>query len=165
MWPCGSSRLHKRYKGERRRKDFLPRREIAEVLHCLSRVPFTLTVGAGSTAAFCPMPWLLCWDVPLTKDPFRRNVFWETSQHNCRRKICPLLTLITVWRGNQRVSDTWGEQQHEREVPRLTRRAADLRGQRDNLGNRRLEKMWGRCALIKTITKIACSEKERLSKE
>ena len=54
-------------------------------------------------------------------------------------------------------------QQHEKEVPRLTR-SADLGGKRDNSGNRReVKKKKKHCegsALVKTITKIGCSEKQ-----
>lgn len=134
-WHEGSSRLHKRCKGERR-QDLLPRREL---LRCLSAKaqPILCRLGRGPQPTCLPHA-----PFPAGTDPSQRTLSGESplgekNQHSCRRNTCHLLTLIVVWKDNQQISDTWENQQHEREVPRLTRQTAHVGGKRDNSGNRR----------------------------
>ena len=123
------------HKGKRRRKDTLPRRGLRKFLHWESRVLFILAFGEGSPA--CLPPRLPCWGVLFTKNLFRGEAFWGNQSNTIREETLASYHSHQNVKGAKNKYQLFVEtQQHEKEVPRLTR-SADRGGKGDNSGNRR----------------------------
>lgn len=79
----------------------------------------------------CQPPKLPFWGVLFTK-----NLLGKPIKHNHRRNACQLSQSSKCEGAENKYQLFVENQQHEKEVPRLTR-SADLGGKRDNSGNRR----------------------------